>query len=156
MGLVYFNGSVLKAVISLRGNLNFNDPRVENDHFITLLPQEFSNFEELRLSDTSKIRNNDLKQFIQSKIDLDKENMTLLSSLIIRGDKYDIYRSDDEELFIRYVCRSTGRVYYNKLILENLALSSYFHRDDYDSYSKAWWNLNTLGGSPDGDPVIRC
>jgi hypothetical protein len=29
--------------------------------------------------------------------------------------------------------------------------------DDYDSYSKAWWNLNTLGGNPDDNrPVVRC
>ena len=49
-----------------------------------------------------------------------------------------------------------AEVYYNRLNLSNLGISKYFNEDDYDSYAKAWWNLNTLGEDPDGEPVIRC
>lgn len=155
MGLAYIKDGTLKAIIALKGELNTKDSRVKESG-VTLFPQKFSDFENLRLVDTSEIHNNDLKQLIQSKINLDKEDMQKLSSILIRGDKYEIYKSNDDELFIRYVCRSTGRVYYNRLVLSNLELSSYFKENDYDSYSKAWWNLNTLGGNPDGEPVIRC
>lgn len=160
IGLVYAPNNQVKSVIAIKGNLNFTETRIE-DCGITLLPSKFSDFKNLKLIDTFEIKNNDLKQFIQSKIDLDKENMKELSSILIRGDLYGIYLSPEEEytksvLYIRYICRSTGRVYYNRLNLSNLSLSPYFKKDDYDSYAKAWWNLNTLGGNPDGKPVIRC
>ena len=164
MGLIYAPNNQIKAVIGVQGKLNFQNPRVSEGN-ITLLPSKFSDFKNLTLKDTSEIRNNnDLKQFIQSKIDLDKENMEKLSSLNIRGDIYEIYLSpykDDnyyskDVYYIRYVCRSTGRVYYNELNLNNLKLSKEFKKDDYDSYSRAWWELNTLGGKVDGKPVIRC
>lgn len=162
MGLVYAPDNQVKALISVSGVLNFHNPYVTESN-ITLLPTKFSDFKNLTLRDTSEINNNDLKQFIQSKIDLDKENMEKLSSLNIRGDIYEIYLSPYKEnslskdvYYIRYVCRSTGRVYYNKLNLNNLKLSKEFRQNDYDSYSRAWWELNTLGGKVDGKPVIRC
>ena len=160
MGLLYVRNEKLISIIALMGELNTTDPRVIESG-VVLLPQKFSNFDTLSLKDTSSIDNNDLKQFIQSKIDLDKENMEELSSEIIRGDKYSIHRSQQDngkvDLYIRYTCRGTGRVYYNLLNLHNLSLSSYFKENDYDSYSRAWWDLNTLGGNPESEkPVIRC
>ena len=160
MGLLYVRNEKLISIIALMGELNTTDPRVIESG-VVLLPQKFSNFDTLSLKDTSFIDNNDLKQFIQSKIDLDKENMEELSSEIIRGDKYSIHRSQQDngkiDLYIRYTCRGTGRVYYNLLNLHNLSLSSYFKENDYDSYSRAWWDLNTLGGNPESEkPVIRC
>lgn len=160
MGLLYLNNNRLISIIALKGALNTSDSRVAESGVI-LLPQKFSAFNSLTLKDTSSIENNDLKQFIQSKIDLDKENMEELSSIVIRGDRYSIYRSRQDngriDLYIRYTCRGTGRVYYNMLNLRNLQLSSYFKEGDFDTYSKAWWDLNTLGGNPDNEkPVIRC
>lgn len=158
IGLVYAPQKQVRAIISVIGNLNFNDPRIQESG-ITLLKQKFSDFENLTLKDTTEINNNDLKQFIQTKIDLDKENMEELASVNIRGDVYKILKpqgSKDKTIYIRYICRSTGRVYYNPLNLRNLEISKEFIKDDYESYAKAWWNLNTLGSKVDGEPVIRC
>ncbi len=162
MGLLYLSEERLISIIALMGSLNTSDPRVLESGVI-LLPQIFSDFNKLTLKDTNSIdTNNDLKQFIQSKIDLDKENMRELSSQVIRGDRYSIHQSHPDEngkvdLYIRYTCRGTGRVYYNMLNLNNLRLSSYFDEYNYDSYSRAWWDLNTLGGNPENEkPVIRC
>lgn len=157
MGLLYIREKRLISIIALQGKLNVGDPRVTESN-VVLLPHIFSDLSKLKLKDTSLIDNNDLKQFIQSKIDLDKENMTELSSIVIRGDRYSIHKpKDGYDLYIRYTCRGTGRVYYNMLNLNNLKLSSYFKENDFESYSKAWWDLNTLGGNPDCEkPVIRC
>jgi hypothetical protein len=156
IGLLWMPNENLRAIIEVVGELSYNNPMITNKG-VTLLPKKFSDFNTLTLKDTSEIQNNDLKQFIQTKIDMDKENMRLLSKQIIRGDEYCIYSpSEDNEFYIRYICRSTGRVYYNKLNLDNLSISKEFKKDDYDSYSRAWWNLNTLGSSVDGKPVIRC
>lgn len=161
MGLLYLSNERLISIIALMGKLNMGDPRV-TESGVVLLPQNFSDFDKLTLKDTSSIDNNDLKQFIQSKIDLDKENMRELSSQIIRGDRYSIHQSQPDkngnvDLYIRYTCRGTGRVYYNRLNLRNLELSSYYDQNDYDTYSRAWWDLNTLGGNPENEkPVIRC
>ena len=160
MGLLFVNSNRLISIIGLMGELNTTDPRVLESE-VVLLPQKFSDFNKVTLKDTSSIQNNDLKQFIQSKIDLDKENMRELSSIVIRGDRYSIHESRINEgkpdLYIRYTCRGTGRVYFNMLNLNNLRLSSHFEENNFDSYSKAWWDLNTLGGDPNNEkPVIRC
>lgn len=157
MGMLYARNEQVRMLIGVMGQLNFDDIRVKESG-VLLLPNKFSDFGNLRLSDTSEIDNNDLKQYIQTKIDLDKENLEQLARVFIRGDYYSIHRSPDtpDELFIRYTCRSTGRVYYNRLNLRNLSLSEYYNENDYDSYCKAWWNLNTLGGNIEGKPVIRC
>ena len=145
-----------KAVLAIKGKLNFKEKRIK-ECGIDLLPSKFSDFSNLRLSDINELDNNDLKQFLQEKIDLDKENMEKLSSQIIRGDLYEIFKNPEtNDFYIRYICRSTGRIYYNRLNLRNLMISKYFNENDFNSYARAWWNLNTLGGNPDGEPVIRC
>lgn len=155
-GLVWAPQRAVRALIEVKGRLKYDSTRAQNQG-IALLPKKFSDFETLTLKDTGEIPNNDLKQFIQTKIDLDKENMKLLSTQNIRGDVYKIYESPEEKgYYIRYVCRSTGRVYYNRLNLDNLRVSNEFKTNNYDSYARAWWNLNTLGGDVDGEPVIRC
>ena len=162
IALVYSpKGTRKETVISVKGNLNFPEKEAIEDSGITILPSLFADFKHLTLADINKIDNNDLKQFFQEKIDLDKENMIKLSSQLIRGDLYEIFEAPETEndlkiFYIRYVCRSTGRIYYNKLNLNNLSISKYFDRNIFDSYARAWWNLNTLGEDPDGEPVIRC
>lgn len=156
IGLVYERNERRIAILELFGELNYDDDRVRNSG-VELLSKVFSDFEHLTLADTSEIQNNDLKQWLQSKIDLDKEGMKELAKTFIRGDYYSIHQpQDSEDLYIRYVCRSTGRVYYNKLNLNNLRLSEYFKEGDYDSYNKAWWNLTHLGSKVDGNPIIAC
>ena len=153
LGFAYFNNGRHITTIGISGKLNIADPRIKLAPFV-LLDHKFSDFRNLTLADTNSIQNNDLRQFLQSKIDMDKENLEKLSSQMIRGDLYEIYKSEND-FFIRYVCRSTGRVYYNSLVLNNLKLSKEYEEDNYDSYARAWWNLNTLGGKVDGKPVIR-
>lgn len=157
MALGWIPNNTLKALILLKGDFNNSSKPIIEGMAVTLLPKEFSDFKNLTLKDTSEIYNNDLRQFIQSKIDMDKENMMLMSDQIIRGDEYKILMSPvDSTLYIRYVCRSTGRVYYNELNLENLRLSKYYEDYDYDSYAKAWWNLTHLGSKVEGKPIIAC
>lgn len=154
MSLVFAPNGKTRAILAIKGELNFKETRIK-DCGIDLLSSKFSDFKNLRLADINVLDNNDLKQFLQEKIDLDKENMEKLSSQIIRGDLYEIFKNEND-FYIRYICRSTGRIYYNRLNLNNLSISSYFKSDDFNSYARAWWNLNTLGGNPAGDPVIRC
>lgn len=176
VALAYAPSNIIKAVVALEGKLNVGDERVESSG-IELLDSKFADFKNLTLKDTLIIKNNDLRQYFQTKIDLDKENLNKLASVFIRGDKYEIYESTEVDyltpihspaltdspartpikvLLIRYTCRSTGRVYYNRLNLNNLRISPEFKEGDYESYCRAWWHLNTLGGDVDGKPVIRC
>lgn len=157
--ITHFGFSIIRdsrhlATIGIMGELNQDDPRIERSSLI-ILPHKFSDFENLTLKDTAEIQNNDLKQFMQSKIDMDKENLKTLDTQNIRGDEYQIKQDNNENLWIRYICRSTGRVYYNPLNLQNLSLSEYFKSGDVTTYANAWWNLNTLGGKIDDKPVIR-
>lgn len=155
IGLVYEKNNCRVAVLKVLGNLNHNDERTRDS--IELLEDEFSDFENLTLSKISTLQNNDLKQWLQTKIDLDKENMRELAHTFIRGDYYSIHRpQDSDDLYIRYICRSTGRVYYNRLNLDNLKLSKEFRMNDYNSYCRAWWNLCHLGTKVDGKPIIAC
>ena len=154
MALVFAPNGKTRALLAIKGELNYKEARIK-DCGIDLLSPKFSDFQNLRLADINEVDNNDLKQFLQEKIDLDKENMEKLSSQIIRGDLYEIFKNGDD-FYIRYICRSTGRIYYNRLNLRNLEISKYFDRNVFDSYARAWWNLNTLGSNPDGDSVIRC
>ena len=98
---------------------------------------------------------------------MDKEPLKLLSSVDIRGNNYKIFKDtknytlnyDKEKIYsyyIRYVCSSTGRVYYNELVPNYLRLSSYFDKNDYSSYAKAWWNITHIGASVEGENVIDC
>ena len=84
-----------------------------------------------------------MKQFIQSKLDLDKETcMEKLADKYVGNDNYQILKDTENpvdydsrswgwssqmsDLYIRYICPSTGRVYFNNLNLSNLKLSEYF------------------------------
>lgn len=138
-----------------------SDERVQQSNIITL-DKRFADFDKLTLKETMEVRqNNDLRQLLQTKIDLDKENMKLLADLEIRNSNYKLFRakdlSDDNEkmLFIRYVCPSTGRVYYNPINTTYLAYSEYFKEDDYDSYLEAWWNVCHVGANPREGRMIR-
>ena len=130
---------------------------------LNTLPPKFGDFQNLKLKDLNSFSNNDLRQIFQSKIDLDKEDLQLLAEETIRGDKYWLYYDGESQkhwvrsgFYIRYICSSTGRVYYNSLNLQNLAISEYFKRDDYNSYLRAWWNITHLGAKIEGKPVISC
>lgn len=121
-----------------------------------ILSHEFSDFNKVSLKDTMKIKNNDLKQLIQSKIDIDKENLKIAHEEMIRGDLYRILQQGDT-IFIRYVCPSTGRVYFNELNPNNLSRSEYYKQGDVKTYAKSWWSINNLGLSPVSDvEMIRC
>ena len=148
-----------KGLIVLKGS-----PDDFQASFVEVLTSNFADFNNLRLADTNTIIHNDLKQVLQSKIDMDKEKLTFLSHKEIRGSEYWLYRNDERPLtdiysdnyYIRYVCASTGRVYYNQLNLRNLSVSEYFNKSDYSSYLDAWWSIAHLGASIEGEPVISC
>jgi len=164
MSLCYIRNYKLLTLISILGE--FKNQNV-SPFGTLLLDKKFSDFSTLTLSDTNYINNNDLRQMFQSKIDMDKEPLKLLSSTDIRGNNYKIYRDennyklnyDNEKVYnyyIRYVCSSTGRVYYNQLVLNLLELSSYYKEDNYESYAKSWWNITHIGASIEGNNVIDC
>ena len=156
IGLVYERNNRRVAVLEVIGELNYGDERVKQAN-VDLLNKTYADFENMTLKDTLQVDNNDLRQWLQTKIDLDKENMEQLAREFIRGDYYSIHKSNNNnDLYIRYVCRSTGRVYYNILIIDNLKISEYFKEGDYPSYAKAWWSLTHLGSNPDGKPVPAC
>ena len=138
-----------------------NDERVEQSNIITL-DSRFADFENLTLKETMEVKDsNDLRQLLQTKIDLDKENMALLADLNIRGSNYKLFRSNvrdedgDQSLFIRYVCPSTGRVYYNPINTSYLAYSEYFNENNYESYLEAWWNVCHVGANPRVGRMLR-
>ena len=149
------NSRQILCCIGLLGELNSRERRVMEGNMY-LLPQKFSDFESLRLNDLNIIKNNDLRQILQGKIDLDKENMELLATTNIRGSEYKLLKRTEDELYIRYVCDSTGRVYYNLLNINNLKLSSYFDEGKPKSYLEAWWNITHLGANVYGKDVIAC
>lgn len=147
------------ALIAIKGDLNTDDPRVESGG-VTLLPKKFSDFDKLTLADTvSTITNNDLRQLLQSKIDLDKENMKVLADMDIRGSNYKLLLANAKQgnnIFIRYVCPSTERVYYNIINKHFLAHSEFFEDGNYNSYLEAWWNVCHVGANPREGRMARC
>ena len=172
MGFAYIRNGNHVATIGILGKLNFNNSRVKNND-LTLLEHKFSDFNNLRLADTNEIKNNDLKQYLQSKLDLDKETcMEKLAEKFVGNDNYQILRdtsspsnsdsnnlrwgSSMSDLYIRYICPSTERIYFNNLNLRNLELSEYYKKDDYESYIDAWWSINNLGADPNQKAMIRC
>lgn len=147
------------AVIAIKGELNDNDSRTQSST-VTLLSKKFSDFSKLTLADTVECtHNNDLRQLLQSKIDLDKENMKVLADLDIRGSNYKLLKANAKQgncLFIRYVCPSTQRVYYNIINKHFLAHSEFFNENDYESYLEAWWNVCHVGANPREGRMARC
>ena len=130
-----------------------------------VFPAEYGDFANLNLSMLNSLYNNDLRQKLQEKIDLDKENLTFLARLKIRGDVYELYCYNKLDVsryysgaqyYIRYVCCSTGRVYYNALNINNLSVSEYFDPRNYESYLMAWWNITHVGAKIEGNAVISC
>lgn len=162
MGLVVVGRSNNQvATIGLLGKLDFDNERVKQSGII-LLDNKYADFNNLKLKDTMKVSNNDLRQLLQTKIDLDKEDMTLLSDTNIGNDNYKIYETKEKndrgnkQLFIRYVCPSTQRVYYNSINKTFLEFSKYFKADDYDTYALAWWNVCHVGADPKEGLTARC
>lgn len=169
MGLVIMNkqSSQQIGLVQVKGMLDFGNERVSSSG-ILLLKDTFCDFKNLTLKQTMSIQNNDIRQLFQSKIDLDKENMEVLADIDLIGDNYKLLRSatldDDEDrndgkkgqLFIRYVCPSTQRVYYNPINKRYLANSEYFKEDKFDSYLEAWWSVCHLGADPHADKFARC
>lgn len=148
------------ATIGLLGKLDFNNERVKQAGII-LLPEKFADFSSLTLAETMTItQNNDLRQLLQSKIDLDKEKMKKLAEWNMCSDEYRLYLNEDKkrktkEYFIRYVCPSTQRVYYNPINTEYLSYSEYFKENDYKSWLISWWNVTHLGANPMADEYNR-
>ena len=147
------------AIIQIRGDLLFDDPRVESSN-VCLLPKKFAEFGKLTLADTvSGTQNNDLRQLLQSKIDLDKENMEVLADMDIRGSNYKLLKAKTDQgsyTFIRYVCPSTERVYYNIINPQYIKVSDFYEEGNYESYLEAWWNVCHVGANPREGRMARC
>ena len=132
-----------------------------------VLPHEYCDFSKIRLSDTAKIKNNDLLQVMQSKIDIDKENLEVIDEKYVRGDIYKILKTNETmqisngrtsfNYYIRYVCPSTGRVYFNPIVEGSLQQSRFYKSGDVKSYIHSWWHINNAGDDPTVElDVIRC
>lgn len=129
-----------RCIISVLGKFIETDP---TDPSCTILPPNYSDFYNTNLDECEKIVNNDLRQFIQEHIDMDKEDLTVVAEREIRGDNYQILMHGSD-YYIRYVCPSTQRVYYNLLNPEYLQRSQYYKKRDKDSYILAWYSINNL------------
>lgn len=117
----------------------------------------FFDFNNLTLADTLKIKNRDLMQILQARIDIDKENLEVLDEKNIGGDNYKLVkireemrqgRRDINPLLIRFICPSTGRVYHVECDESTLNSSKYFKKDNYDTYLEAWWHISHGGMDP--------
>lgn len=132
------------ASIAVLGNFKPSFTDVDSSS-CEILPSNYADFSNVTLADCERIVNNDLKQIIQERIDMDKEGLKVLAERNVRGDIYKIMKSkNNADLYIRYVCPSTQRVYYNLLDTNYLAESKYFKEKDYDSYILAWYSINNL------------
>lgn len=129
------------------------------------LTEEYCDFNSVTLAMTMKIRNNDLLQIMQSKIDIDRENLEVVDEREVRGDVYKILktpqpirlRGNTFEYMIRYVCPSTQRVYHNLINETSIANSKYYKSGEPKTYIHAWWNINNGGDDPtSAKRVIRC
>lgn len=131
------------------------------------LPCEYCDFSKITLADTLKIKNQDLMQLMQSKIDIDRENLEVIDEREVRGDVYRIVKtpkpiergrgSNPVNYLIRFVCPSTGRVYHVDLVEEMLDSSKYYKPGETSTYIHAWWHITHGGADPLAGPdVIRC
>lgn len=135
-----------------------------------ILPEEFCDFNVPTLADSLKIQNNDLLQWVQSKIDIDKENLTVVDTKVIGQDEYRLLKTpgpikvnnsrEPINYMIRYVCPSTQRVYHNLINERTLETSEYYKKGDPTSFIYAWWHINNGGEDPcdveEGGSAIRC
>lgn len=110
------------------------------------------------LADTMKINNQDVRQFIQAKLNLDNEDLEIIDEQNIRGDIYQLKHDNVSGYdFIRFVCPSTDRVYYVEVDKRNLELSNYYDSKDIRTILPAWWSLTHLHANPYVDKkVYRC
>jgi len=137
-------GDNSRASIALMGKLDEVYSDITNDS-AQVLPAKYSDFGAITLQDCENIKNNDLAQIVQERIDMDKENLVLEAELIIKGEEYKIFKSPyTNKEYIRYVCPSTQRVYYNVLNFEYLKESKYFEEGNAESYIKAWYSIANL------------
>lgn len=131
------------------------------------LPHEYCDFTKVRLADTAKIKNNDLLQVMQTKIDIDREELEVVDEKYVRGDIYKILKTNETmrttnsrnsfNYYIRYVCPSTGRVYFNPIVEGSLQQSRFFKNGDVNTYIHSWWHINNAGDDPTVElDVIRC
>ena len=157
MGLVSIRNRKHICTVVMKGNLSLEQKDDDSLGSIKVLGPAFSDLKNLTLAEINEIDNNDIKQFFQNKIDLDKEKLLIVADKNIGNDNYKILRDQHkEDLYIRYICPSTNRVYFNRLEPENLAASEYFKFEDYESYIDAWWSINNLGAPIEGYSMIRC
>lgn len=133
-----------RASIGIFGKLDPGYSDIKSDS-AQVLPAKFADFKNLTLSDCEQIKNNDLAQIVQERIDMDREGMDLEAEAIIKGEQYQIFKSKtSNKEYIRYVCPSTQRVYYNVLNFEYLSSSKYYKEGDPMSYILAWYSIANL------------
>lgn len=133
-----------RANIALLGKLDPIYSDIKQDT-AQILPPHYSDFNKVTLEDCELIKNNDLAQIIQERIDMDKENLILEHEINIKGENYKIFRSPRTgKEYIRYVCPSTQRVYYNVLNFGYLSESMYYVEGDPSTYALAWVHIANL------------
>jgi len=124
--------------------------------------EKYSDYSTLSLKDVEElnITNNDTLQHITSKINMANEALTVICTLSFgsegRQDTYTLYNHGTGKKYIKYICPSTGRVYYDEVIESNLNFSKLYKKGDNTSIIKAWWSILHLGADPDKANVIRC
>lgn len=140
--LVMNNAARTTLVLEGKYDKNLGDPE---DVSAQLLPAKYADFGTITLADIESIKNNDLAQIIQERIDMDAEDLEIESVMVIKGEEYKIMKSPyTGREYIRYVCPSTQRVYHNMLDFEYLSRSPYYVKGDVDSYIKSWYNISNL------------
>lgn len=153
--LVLVLNDTARTTIVIRGlyDEHIGDPKNASAQ---LLPPKYSDFKHLTLADCEDIVNNDLAQIVQERIDMDQEKLETESVMTIKGEEYKILKSPHTgREYIRYVCPSTQRVYYNVLDFEYLSRSPYYVKGDVDSYIKAWYNISNLFLELTEDEIAR-
>ena len=118
-----------------------------------VLPCNYSDFEATTLADTLKIKNRDLMQIMQSKINIDRENLEVIDEKNIGGDLYRMVKlpensATNTQYLIRFVCPSTQRAYHVDVVESSLNSSKFYKQGDVKTYIDAWWNITHGGMDP--------
>lgn len=112
-------------------------------------PGELLDFNNLTLQDTMSISNQDVRQFIQSKMNLDKEPLKIIDEQDIRGSVYTLKKHiETNREYVRFECPSTKRVYYAEIDRHNFENSKYYDKNDITTVLRAWWSLTHLNANP--------